>query len=183
MVKYPFIFGLAFASLFTSHTAQAQLFPDRQQIDQWLVELGGENNFDRSKTIDWGVLPGPFYTPELELGVGIALVGLYQADSRPDSKISSLSLSGFGSSTGAFGMTFSNYTYLMDDTWRFYLTGTLNNVPTNYWGEGYHEGRVKDHFGEFRSQELRLTPTLLRQITKNTYIGLGGIILVYKSRP
>ncbi|MFG0738618.1 BamA/TamA family outer membrane protein [Proteus terrae] len=173
MVKYPFIFGLAFASLFTSHTAQAQLFPDRQQIDQWLVGLGGENNFDRSKTIDWGVLPGPFYTPELELGVGIALVGLYQADSRPDSKISSLSLSGFGSSTGAFGMTFSNYTYLANDTWRFYLTGTLNNVPTNYWGEGYHEGRVKDHFGEFRSQELRLTPTLLRQITKNTYIGLG----------
>lgn len=60
MVKYPFILGLAFASLFISHTAQAQFFPDRQQIDQWLVGLGGENNFDRSKTIDWGVLPGPF---------------------------------------------------------------------------------------------------------------------------
>ena len=173
MVKYPFILGLALASLFTSYTAQAQFFPDRQQIDQWLVGLGGENSFDRSKTIDWGILPGPFYTPELELGVGVALVGLYQADSRPDSKISSLSLSGFGSSTGAFGMTFSNYTYLANDTWRFYLTGTLNNVPTHYWGEGYHEGRVKDHFGEFRSQELRLTPTLLRQMAQNTYIGLG----------
>lgn len=173
MVKYPFILGLALASLFTSYTAQAQFFPDRQQIDQWLVGLGGENSFDRSKTIDWGILPGPFYTPELELGVGVALVGLYQADSRPDSKISSLSLSGFGSSTGAFGMTFSNYTYLANDTWRFYLTGTLNNVPTHYWGEGYHEGRVKDHLGEFRSQELRLTPTLLRQMAQNTYIGLG----------
>ena len=80
--------------------------------------------FDRSKTIDWGVLPGPFYTPELELGLGIAVVGLYQADSRPDSKISSLSLSGFGSSTGAFWYDFLvTILNLADDTWRFYLTG------------------------------------------------------------
>lgn len=173
MFRKPFIYGLVFTSLFISQTAHAEIFPDREQIDRWLMQLGGENKFDSSKGVDWGVLPGPFYTPELELGVGVALVGLYQADHRPNSKMSSLSLSGFGSSTGAFGMTFSNYTYLADDAWRFYLTGALNNVPINYWGRGYNDGRIKKHFGEYRSQELHLTPTLLRQITQNTYFGLG----------
>ncbi len=32
---------------------------------------------------------------------------------------------------------------------------------------------LKRTFAQYRSQELHLTPTLLRQITKNTYIGLG----------
>lgn len=119
------------------------------------------------------MLPGPFYTPELELGVGVALVGMYQADSDPDSKISTLSLSGFASSTGAFGLNLNNYTYLDNDNWRFYLSGTINNVPTDYWGKGYQAGRVKDHFGEYKSQQLRLTPSLLRRVADNTYIGLG----------
>lgn len=168
------LLGLAFASLFLSYTATAHAtpLPDRQKIDQWLAQLGGENNFDPHKAIDWGVLPGPFYTPELEMGIGVALVGLYQADNI-NSKLSTLSLSGFGSSTGAFGLTFSNYTYLANDSWRFYLTGALNNVPTYYWGKGYDEGRIKKHLGEYRSQALHLTPTLLRQITQNTYLGLG----------
>ena len=154
-------------------TAQADLLPTRTQIDDLLSGLGGDNQFDRSKTIDWGILPGPFYTPELELGVGVALVVLYQADKRPESKISSLSLSGFASSTGAFGLNLNNHTYLDDDRWRFYLTGALNNIPTNYWQPGYTAGSNKDHLGEYRAQQLQLTPALLRQLTQYTYLGIG----------
>ena len=77
MVKTSFyLWAGLLPSLFISHTANAQLFPDRQQIDQWLNQLGGSNNFDRSKTIDWGVLPGPFYTPRIRgWGLGSPLLG------------------------------------------------------------------------------------------------------------
>ena len=48
--------------------------PTRDQVDGWLKTLGASDNFDASKGIDWGVMPGPFYTPELGLGVGTAVV-------------------------------------------------------------------------------------------------------------
>lgn len=164
---------LAFAGLFITQATQADILPTRTQIDDLLAGLGGDNQIDRNKTIDWGILPGPFYTPELELGVGVALVGLYQVDEQPDTKISSLSLSGFASSTGAFGLNLKNHTYLDNDRWRFYLTGSLNNIPTNYWGHGYRAGNKKDHLGEYRAQQLQLTPALLRQLTEYTYLGIG----------
>ena len=75
--------GLVIACLAAVHTAKAGFLPSREQIDDALSGLGSNNQFDRSKTIDWGVLPGPFYTPELEAGIGVALVGLYQADQNP----------------------------------------------------------------------------------------------------
>ncbi|QEP92741.1 hypothetical protein FZ928_21325 [Klebsiella pneumoniae] len=45
----------------------------REKIDGWLQHLGASDKFDASKGIDWGVMPGPFYTPELGLGIGTAL--------------------------------------------------------------------------------------------------------------
>ena len=50
----------------------------REKIDGWLQHLGASDKFDASKGIDWGVMPGPFYTPELGLGIGTAVVGLYR---------------------------------------------------------------------------------------------------------
>ncbi|VTM39050.1 outer membrane protein/protective antigen OMA87 [Klebsiella quasipneumoniae] len=50
----------------------------REQIDGWLQHLGASDKFDASKGIDWGMMPGPFYTPELGLGIGTAVVGLYR---------------------------------------------------------------------------------------------------------
>lgn len=46
--------------------AQAQAL-SREKIDGWLQNLGASDKFDASKGIDWGVMPGPFYTPELGL--------------------------------------------------------------------------------------------------------------------
>lgn len=52
--------------------AQAQAL-SREHIDDWLKNLGASDQFDASKGIDWGVMPGPFYTPELGLGIGTAI--------------------------------------------------------------------------------------------------------------
>lgn len=84
----------------------------REKIDGWLQHLGASDKFDASKGIDWGVMPGPFYTPELGLGIGTAVVGLYRPDPQDTtSQNSTLTLSGYASSTGAFGLSVKNYTF------------------------------------------------------------------------
>ena len=87
-------------------------------------------------------------------------------------KISTLSLSGFASSTGAFGLNLNNYTYLDNDNWRF-ISAARSIMCRRITGERLSGGRVQDHFGEYKSQQLRLTPSLLRPVADNTYIGLG----------
>lgn len=58
-------------------------------VENFLQKLGADGEFDPSKPIDFSFLPGPFYNPEMDLGVGISAVGLYQVD--PDDEVSQLS--------------------------------------------------------------------------------------------
>ncbi|NIH21164.1 BamA/TamA family outer membrane protein [Providencia heimbachae] len=174
MLRLNLLQRLALFSLFIALSSHGQIIPQRQQIDSWLSELGGENSFDETKAIDWGVLPGPFYTPEMGLGVGTALVGLYRIDK--DDKItqpSSIGLSGFASSTGAFGVNFTNYNFVDNDQWRLFVSGTINNVPTYYWGKGYAAGKNDHNKEKYHSQEFQITPRALYKLGDATYIGLG----------
>ncbi|MBD2814688.1 BamA/TamA family outer membrane protein [Xenorhabdus sp. Flor] len=176
MLGFTTIKRLVISSLliFTTASAYADILPDRQKIDGWLEELGGSNQFDASKKIDWGVLPGPFYTPEMGVGIGVAVVGLYRPDSNDQiSQNSSLGLSGFGSSTGAFGLNFTNYNFLADDQWRLFVSGTLNNTPTYYWGQGYRAGKDNRNKESYRSQEFDIRPRVLYRVADATYMGLG----------
>ncbi len=160
--------------LIVSTVAYANIFPERQNIDRGLEKLGGADRFDETKTIDWGLLPGPFYTPEMSAGVGVALVGLYRIDKNDKiSQPSSLSLSGFASATGAFGLNFNNYNFLSAEQWRLFISGTVNNVPTYYWGKGYSAGKNDYNKVEYKSQEFAIRPRVLYRIIDNTYIGLG----------
>lgn len=174
MLRLNLLQRLALFSLFITLSSHGQILPERQQIDSWLSELGGENSFDETKAIDWGVLPGPFYTPEMGLGVGTALVGLYRIDK--DDKMtqpSSIGLSGFASSTGAFGVNFTNYNFVDNDQWRLFVSGTINNVPTYYWGKGYAAGKNDHNKEKYHSQEFQITPRALYKLGDATYIGLG----------
>lgn len=51
-----------------------------QWVDSLLEDLGSSETVDESKPIDWGVLPGPFYNPEMGVGIGAAAIGLYRVD-------------------------------------------------------------------------------------------------------
>lgn len=82
-----------------SGVAQAAL-PSRSQVDGWLQQMGDSDTYDAAKGVNWGVMPGPFYTPELGLGIGTAIVGMYRPDPADKVRqISTLSLSGYFSST------------------------------------------------------------------------------------
>jgi Outer membrane protein len=157
-----------------SNSAVASWLPDKAQVDGWLNELGADGQFDASKGIDWGVMPGPFYTPELGLGIGTAVVGMYRPDdSGPATQNSTLSLSGYFSTTGAFGLGVQNYTFLDNDRWRFFFDGKLDNTPTWYWGTGYHAGHDDKDKQKYTAQGVMARPEIMRQVADHSWVGLG----------
>jgi len=84
-----------------------------------------------------------------------------------------LSLSGYVSSTGAFGVTMQNYAYFADDSWRFFLDGALSDTPTWYWGKGFTAGDRNDRKQEYTAQVLDLRPVLYRRLAQHIYAGVG----------
>lgn len=164
----------AMAGLAALPCAAQSVLPDRNRIDGWLTSLGGDNHFDAAKGINWGVMPGPFYTPELGIGVGTAVVGMYRPD--PDDRVSqnsTFSLSGYASATGAFGMNINNYAFFEGDRWRFFLDGKLSNTPTYYWGQGFAAGKRNGKKQEYTAQLFEMRPMLYRRLRNHTYAGIG----------
>ncbi|MBJ6045226.1 hypothetical protein JGM55_25265, partial [Salmonella enterica subsp. enterica serovar Typhimurium] len=136
--------------------------------------MGDSDTYDAAKGVNWGVMPGPFYTPELGLGIGTAIVGMYRPDPADKvSQVSTLSLSGYFSSTGAFGVSLQNYAFFAQDRWRFFLTGALSDTPTYYWGQGFAAGDKDSHKQAYTAQVLDLQPMLYRRLVNNIYLGVG----------
>lgn len=170
MAKRRLICGL----LLVTPLSQAALLPDRQTIDRFLNTLGSDRQANVSKGVDWGVVPGPFYTPELGVGVGVAAVGLYRPDKlQKNTPLSTLSLSGFASSTGAFGLGYENSTFLHNDRWRFYFDGDLSHRPLKFWGVGYQAGRHQRGKQNYDASRFSLRPQMLYRLAQHTYAGLG----------
>lgn len=145
---------------------------DEQSIDDFLGKLGADNQYDASKGIDWSVLPGPFYTPELRLGLGTAVAGIYRMDPK-DKKTqnSSISFTGFVSTSGALGLGLHNYTFFTDDRWRLFVDGGIAKVPTKFWGVGYDAAQGSSQ--EYDNNSIQVHPQLLRQLAPNLYLGVG----------
>lgn len=174
-----FLTALAMLCALAPMVGQAALLPTRAQVDKWLEHLGGDDRFDPDKGIDWGVLPGPFFNPELGLGIGAAVAGLYRPD--PTDKVSqnsSLTLSGYLSSTGAFGLGIRNYSFFDDDRWRVFVNAGISDTPTYYWGQGFRAGADDDGRQQYTAQSLRLQPEVLYRLAAQTYVGVGWSLLV-----
>ena len=129
--------SLLFGLLSISPIAQANFLPSRVTVDHYLAKLGSDQQVNTAQGIDWGIVPGPFYTPELGIGIGVAAVGLYRPDrQQKNTPLSSLALTGFVSSTGAFGFGYENDTFFHHDQWRCYIDGGLRHYPLYYCGRG-----------------------------------------------
>lgn len=97
---------------------------------------------------------------------------------RPDpadtvSQNSTLTLSGYASSTGAFGISVKNYAFFADDLWRIFVEGSLANTPTYYWGQGFTAADNDGGKEKYTAQVLTLRPTVYRQLVDNVYLGVG----------
>ncbi|MGL5008191.1 MAG: BamA/TamA family outer membrane protein [Plesiomonas sp.] len=169
MLRIQFI-SILMAGVCSSFPVAAQTW-----IDDLLTDLGASDSWDERKRIDWGVLPGPFYNPELGVGMGVAAIGLYRADALDrQTQPSTLSLTGFVSSTGAFGIGFENNTLFSQDQWRFFLKGNMKSTPTGYWGVGDEMGSRPENKLHYTADEMALTPQLFYRVAQSTYLGVGS---------
>lgn len=155
-------------------------FPEKQEkkgglIDRMLDDLGASGDYDASKTVDFSVLPGPFYTPEMQLGIGISAVGLYHvpSDSNVEHQPSSVTVNGFASSNFSAGVTINNITFLQDGTQRFELLAELSKAPDVFYGIGYDAAEKDSNKIDFVHNILRVSPKYYFTLRKDLYFGFG----------
>jgi outer membrane protein assembly factor BamA len=142
-------------------------------LERLLNKLGADGGYDSSKKFDFSIIPGPFYTPELEFGVGLAATGLYQADRSGRSPVSSVGANAFVSTNGAIGIDLTNYTYLRGDTTRLVVGLELTNAPDVYYGIGYDLNQREDNREEFIWTHVKFEPKWLQRITEHLLLGAG----------
>lgn len=143
-------------------------------VDEFLETLGADGKFNADKVIDFSLLPGPFYSPEMSLGLGVSAIGLYQVD-RDDSvsQLSSLVINGFASTNGSVGMVIENKTFFNEDQQRFYIDAEIYDAPDVFYGVGYDENHQDGNRVEFSSRLLSLRPMWLQRLSQTSFIGAG----------
>ncbi|WP_411992269.1 BamA/TamA family outer membrane protein [Agarivorans sp. DSG3-1] len=148
-------------------------------VDNILDKLGADGGYDDTKPIDFSVLPGPFYNPEMSLGVGISAIGLYQVDKDDQvSQTSSLVINGFASINGSMGVVIDNRSFLKEDQWRLYVDAEIADAPDVFYGVGYQENHQSDNKVDFNHRQFSLRPTLLKRVADSSFIG-GGFDFSY----
>ncbi|MCL1049997.1 BamA/TamA family outer membrane protein [Shewanella abyssi] len=143
-------------------------------LEDFLQTLGADGEFNPDKLIDFSYLPGPFYNPEMDLGVGISAVGLYQVD--PDdevSQLSSLVINGLASTNGALGGAIANKTFINQDKQRFYLNAELYDAPDVFYGVGYDSNHADINRVEYNQRIVSIKPMLLQRMSPSSFVGIG----------
>ncbi|WP_144209476.1 BamA/TamA family outer membrane protein [Shewanella donghaensis] len=157
---------------------QIETIADDQGSEGWfedfLKKIGADGEFDPDKLIDFSILPGPFYNPEMSLGVGVSAVGLYQVD--PEDKVSQLSslvINGLASINGALGAAVESKTFFNDDNQRLFISAEFFDVPDVYYGIGYDNNHNDNNRVELSSRTYGINPMFHQRISTNSFVGVG----------
>ena len=133
---------------------------------------GKAGKFNPDKGIDFSVVIGPYYSPEVSLGLAGAVVGLYQADVQ--SELSSLVIQGVGSINGSYALNIQNDVFLNRNSRQFYvyLSGLAMDVV--YYGKGYQENIKDDNLVEYHSDAFTFVPRWKERLYGNIFVGIGA---------
>ncbi len=143
-------------------------------VDNFLNNLGADGEFDPDKLIDFSFLPGPFYNPEMDLGIGLSAVGLYRVDPNDEeTQLSSLVINGFASTNGALGVTIANKTFLHHDQRRFYLDAEIADAPDVFYGVGYQDNYEDGNRSNFNNRQFSVRPMWLERLSETSFVGAG----------
>lgn len=156
-------------------TLNAQVFAQESKsfLDVVLEKLGlDDDKHDESKLIDFSVIPGPFYSPETSLGLGVSAVGLYRPNKEDrQTQISSLVINGFLTLNGTFGVGIQNKTFLNEDNLRLYIDGTAHHSVESYYGIGDSANRNDGNAFDYDKDKFEIKPTLLKKFAKSNFLG------------
>ncbi len=182
------VIGLSISGVTFSETQDPQAtqqMTSYQQYQAWLenllLELGADGQFDPEKGVDWSIMPGPFYTPEKKFGIGVSAVGLYKPDRNDNiSQPSSITINGFSSINGAFGVSLQNASYLQEDTYRLFVDAELTDSPEVFHGFGVEAGMTNERVNyDHRAYSFSITG--MKLVLPNTYLGVGVSISQHRA--
>ncbi|MBD1575516.1 MULTISPECIES: BamA/TamA family outer membrane protein [Vibrio] len=178
-MKNIFIYFSVVVFYSTQACAVVPLWPEKKDhkknaIDRMLDGLGASGDYDPSKKIDFSVLPGPFYTPEMEFGIGVSAVGLYHAASDTShEQPSSVTINGFASSNFSAGITVHNITFLNNGEHRLELLAEISKAPDVYYGSGYDAGKKDSNKIDFTHEIFQFSPKYYYKLRPNLFVGVG----------
>ena len=166
---------LFFITLHSTVLASDEKIGEPGWLDNLMDKVGSGDEYNPEKIIDFGILPGPFYTPEMEIGIGIAAIGLYKTDrDDEEERISTLSISGFASITKAIGLKVENNSFFNRDQFRLFIDATVIDAPEKYWGIGYEQNSNDDICEEYTNVSFSLAPRFYVRLLDKLYVGAGG---------
>jgi outer membrane protein assembly factor BamA len=126
----------------------------------------------------WMILPlaGPAYTPELEFTLAGGVMTSFKTK-KTDSLIqrSSMPIMLGVSSTGAYFFGTKLTSFWLQDKLRIYGDFNFKDMPDNYWGVGYDEGRYtvkSDSTTGYKRTWWQIYPRFLWQFKKHNFTGL-----------
>ncbi|MCP3699857.1 MAG: BamA/TamA family outer membrane protein [Aliivibrio sp.] len=150
-------------------------------VDTFLEELGSSEDIDVSKGVDWAVLPGPFANPEQGFGIGVAAVGLYSPlEDKDSAPLSTVSITGYGSTSGSYGIGINNRTYFENDDLRLLVQAKASHTPEYYWGVGKQAAEIDSNKTLVEAQILGFTPKVAYQFLPNAYVLFGADMESYR---
>jgi hypothetical protein len=120
-------------------------------------------------------LAGPAYTPELGFTLAAGIMTSFKTN-RQDSLIqrSSAPIMVGITSTGAYFLGTKMSTFWLQDKMRIYADINFKNMPDNYWGVGYDEGRntiKSDSTTKYVRTWVQLNPKVMWQFKKYWFAG------------
>ncbi|MDE1325470.1 BamA/TamA family outer membrane protein [Vibrio aestuarianus] len=147
---------------------------EKNGFDSLLEFFGSSDTVDVSKGIDWGVLPGPFSNPEQGFGIGVAAVGLYAPQgTETGNQLSTVTISGYGSTEGTFGIGVNNSTFLQQNRLKIGLVGNISKTPSKYWGIGREAAEDDNNETEHDGVFIHIEPTLSYQFIESYFLKFG----------
>ena len=145
----------------------------KKGLINWVLDyLNNTNKNKNHKKLDFSVLPGPHFSSDTGLGLGIIGMGLYRQDRRDTiSQPSNVSI--FGDIT-----TKSSYTVGIFGTHVFpYDKGRIDyEIAANYfkekfWGIGYEMGNNDANEGLMKRWKIGAKANFLWEVARNVFVG------------
>lgn len=162
-----YILGMVF---FTPVQAQSLTKEEKKEARK----VKRQTKIDQGKPL---ILPlaGPAYTPELGFTIAGSVMISYKTNPKDTLIQRSSSPITLGiTSTGAYFFGSKVTTFWRRDTWRIYADINFKNMPDNYYGVGYDEGRYtpeSDSTTAYNRTWFQFYPKFLHQFKKHHFIG------------
>lgn len=145
----------------------------KKGLINWVLNyLNNTNKNKKHKKFDFSVLPGPHFSSDTGLGLGIIGMGLYRQDQR-DTTTQMSDVAIFGDITtkssytiGIFGTHVFPY-----DKGRIEYEISANYFKEKFWGMGYDMGNEDANEGTMKRWKISAKANFLWQVANNLFVG------------